>query len=98
MRGSKDASEQVSRSPALRQRSLDPLPLPKPLLFLSSPAAFLDYECNWRSKSSPVLVPIEIFKATLAMAMDDIGCRDSYCEIGWQHVNMKKAADAPQRR
>ena len=57
---------------------------------ISSPAAFLDYECNWRSKSSPVVIPMDSFRHTLASALDDIGCRDSYCEVGWEHINMKK--------
>lgn len=57
---------------------------------ISSPAAFLDYECNWRSKSSPIMLDINQLKYTLSMALDDIGCRDSFCEMGWEHVNMRK--------
>jgi hypothetical protein len=60
---------------------------------ISSPAAFLDYECNWRSKSSPIMLDIDKLRYTVAMALDDIGCRDGYCEVGWEHVNMKKKRD-----
>ncbi len=62
---------------------------------ISSPAAFLDYECNWRSKSSPLLIDPKQLEYTLNMALDDIGCRDGYCEgveghDYWLHINMKK--------
>lgn len=64
---------------------------------ISSPAAFLDYECNWRSKSSPVLLDLHQLQYTLGLALDDIGCRDSYCEFmpgkePWKQVNMRKLA------
>jgi hypothetical protein len=55
---------------------------------ISSPAAFLDYECNSRSKSSPVLINMEKLKATLELALDDIGCRDGYCMEQWWYINM----------
>ena len=61
---------------------------------ISSPAAFLDHECNWRSKSSPLVLDLEQLRYTIALALDDIGCRDSYCEVGYSHVNMKKRAGA----
>jgi hypothetical protein len=57
---------------------------------ISSSAAFLDYECNWRSKSSPIMLDLDQLRYTLALALDDIGCRQGYCEIGWKHVNMRK--------
>lgn len=57
---------------------------------ISSPAAFLDYECNSRSKSSPVLLNMDKLKATLELALDDIGCRDGYCQEQWWYINMKK--------
>jgi len=59
---------------------------------ISSPAAFLDYECNWRSKSSPLVLDLEQLRYTLALALDDIGCRESFCEVGYEHVNFKKRA------
>ena len=55
---------------------------------ISSPAAFLDYECNSRSKSSPVLLNLEKLKATLELALDDIGCRDGFCMEQWWYINM----------
>ena len=49
---------------------------------ISSPAAFLDYECNSRSKGSPVLINMAKLQATLELALDDIGCRDGFCHEG----------------
>ena len=57
---------------------------------ISSPAAFLDYECNSRSKSSPVLLNLVKLRDTLELALDDIGCRDGFCHEGWNYVNLKK--------
>jgi len=57
---------------------------------ISSPAAFLDYECNSRSKSSPVMLNLEKLKATLELALDDIGCRDAFCQEQWWYKDMKK--------
>ena len=58
---------------------------------ISSPAAFLDYECNSRSKSSPVLLNLVKLRDTLELALDDIGCRDGFCHEGWNYKNYKKA-------
>lgn len=55
---------------------------------ISSPAAFLDHECNWRSKSSPLVVDPDQLRLTIAMALDDIGCRDSFCEFGYNQRKM----------
>jgi hypothetical protein len=49
---------------------------------ISSPAAFLDYECNSRSKGSPVLINMAKLQATMELALDDIGCRDGFCHEG----------------
>ena len=57
---------------------------------ISSPAAFLDYECNSRSKSSPVLLNLVKLKDTLELALDDIGCRDGFCHEGWNYVNLRR--------
>ena len=57
---------------------------------ISSPAAFLDYECNSRSKSSPVMLNLEKLKSTLELALDDIGCRDGYCQEQWWYINKRK--------
>jgi hypothetical protein len=54
---------------------------------ISSPAAFLDYECNSRSKSSPVLLNLVKLRDTLELALDDIGCRDGFCHEGWNYKN-----------
>ena len=58
---------------------------------ISSPAAFLDYECNSRSKSSPVLLNMAKLRDTLELALDDIGCRDGFCHElhGWNYENFK---------
>jgi len=64
---------------------------------ISSPAAFLDYECNSRSKGSPVLINMAKLQATLELALDDIGCRDGFCHegggdgwAGWGYRNLRK--------
>ena len=60
---------------------------------ISSPAAFLDYECNWRSKSSPLQMPLGVFEHVLNQALDDIGCRDSFCEApGLKYVDYRARA------
>ena len=61
---------------------------------ISSPAAFLDYECNSRSKASSVLVSMQRLKDVLDLALDDIGCRDSYCHAGWEYENKKQMYEA----
>jgi hypothetical protein len=63
---------------------------------ISSPAAFLDYECNSRSKGSPVLINMAKLQNTLELALDDIGCRDGFCHEGgqempgWGYQDLKK--------
>ena len=39
-----------------------------------------------------LVLDLEQLRYTIALALDDIGCRESYCEVGYSHVNMKKQA------
>ncbi len=52
------------------------------LRHVSSSAAFHDYECNWRSKSSDMVLDVAEFGMVVAAALDDIGCRDGWCDMG----------------
>lgn len=56
---------------------------------ISSPAAFLSYQCNSRSKASSVLMSMQRLKDVVDLALDDIGCRESYCHDnpGWGYKN-----------
>ena len=57
---------------------------------ISSPAAFLSHECNWRSKSSPLVIDPDQLQQTINMALDDIGCRNSFCEFGYNQKRMNR--------
>ena len=39
-----------------------------------------------------LVLDLEQLRYTIALALDDIGCRESYCEVGYEHVNFKKHA------
>lgn len=59
-----------------------PMPPGQKIRHVSSSGAFLDYECNWRSKSSSlVLDPVEL-RYIMKQAVDDIGCREGVCDLG----------------
>lgn len=53
-----------------------------PLRHVSSSQGFLDYECNWRSKSSYLVIDPDELRYALRQAVDDIGCRDGVCNMG----------------
>lgn len=49
---------------------------------VSSAAASLQFECNWRSKNSQLVMdPVEL-RYIMRQAVDDIGCRDGVCAMG----------------
>lgn len=54
---------------------------------VSSSAAFLDFECNWRSKASSLLIRPSDMQYVLSQALDDIGCRDGWCDMGQGKVH-----------
>ena len=52
------------------------------LRHVSSVGAFHDFECNWRSKSSDIVLDMAEVRLVLGKALDDIGCRDGFCDVG----------------
>jgi hypothetical protein len=61
----------------------------------SSLQAFVNFPCFRRAKMSVVTLPLDELAATLGQALDDIGCRDSWC---FEHAPGAPMYEHRQRR